>query len=456
MANTSTKPRVLLVADDVDLSSSFTTALNSAGYEVNIVNSFQNALGRIGGYRPHIVVIDSGTSGGDNLAVGATIQDHCPGLPVIVLTAYEAAPEQPITPPPGIFGYLAPPVDESRLLDMVNKALRSSNKPAPPEADPGDPSWRRDIVSRSPVMESVLREARAAAATDADILILSQAGAGKELLARAIHKASRRSGRPFVALDCSTMPEPMVESQLFGHGNGVPTGTNREHSGLFQGANGGTVFLDGIADMSPALQARVLNVVERREVHPPGVAHSVAVDVRIISATHQDLENRVRQKMFDEDLYRRLNTITLELPPLEQRRGDIAPLAEHFLQLLSRKYGKAIQNFSPPAMELLFNAAWPGNVRQLLNVVEQCVVLATTSPVPPRLVQRALRGMPDKLLSLDKARAQFERDYIMRILQLTEGNVALAARLAERNRSEFYKILKRHGLEPAQFRTRTH
>ena len=143
------------------------------------------------------------------------------------------------------------------------------------------------------------------------------------------------------------MPEPMVESQLFGHGNGVPTGTNREHSGLFQGANGGTVFLDGIADMSPALQARVLNVVERREVHPPGVAHSVAVDVRIISATHQDLENRVRQKMFDEDLYRRLNTITLELPPLEQRRGDIAPLAEHFLQLLSRKYGKAIQNFSP-------------------------------------------------------------------------------------------------------------
>ena len=248
----------------------------------------------------------------------------------------------------------------------------------------------------------------------------------------------------------------MLESELFGHSKGAFTGATHAHPGLFQAANGGTVFLDEIGDMPLAAQAKLLRVLERHEVRPVGATDAVNVDVRIISATHQDLENKVEQKLFREDLYYRLNVITLELPPLEQRREDISLLAHYFREMLAAKHNKTIHGFSPGAMELLVSAAWPGNVRQLLNVIEQCVVLSTTSLISRNLVERALRGMTDRLLSLDKARAQFERDYVVRILQLTEGNVALAARLAERNRSEFYKILKRHGLEPAQFRTRSH
>lgn len=455
MANASNKPRVLLVADNLDLSSSFTLALNSAGYGVDVVNSVRGALDRIGASRPDIIIIDSVTQGGDSPAIGPAVQDRCPGVPVIMLAAFGAGSEHGFPSRQGIFGYLTTPVDEGKLLDMVIKALRRSSEPAPAGA-PGDPALWKDIICRSPVMAAVVSRAGAAAVTDDNILIQGQEGAGKELLACTIHKASPRSGKPFVALDCSALPEPLVESELFGHSSGAFAGTTRERSGLFQAANGGTVFLDGIAEISPALQARLLNVIERREVRPLGAAQTVPVDVRIISAAQQDLQSRVKQRTFNEELYRGLSAIVLELPALEQRREDIAPLAENFLRLLSRKYGKQVQGYAPAAMEILVNAAWPGNVRQLLNVVEQCVVLSGASPISPKLVQRALHGMPDKLLSLDKARARFEREYIMRILQLTEGNVALAARLAERNRSEFYKILKRHGLEPAQFRTRTH
>jgi two-component system response regulator GlrR len=305
-------------------------------------------------------------------------------------------------------------------------------------------------------MEALLQQAKAAARTDVSILIQSQTGTGKELLARAVHRASKRGDKTFMAFNCAAIPEPLLESELFGHNPGAFTGATRAHDGLFQAANQGTIFLDEVGDMPLSAQAKLLRVLEEKEVRPIGSTRSIPVDVRIISATHYDLAENVAKKTFREDLFYRLNVITLELPPLAQRREDIPMLVDHFCQVLSEKNGSTGKlKFAPEAMELLVSAPWPGNVRQLFNVVEQCSVLTTTTLVARKLVERALSFRSDKLLSLTEARDQFERDYLIRLLNLTEGNIALAARLSKRNRSEFYKLLRRHSLEPEQFRSRT-
>jgi two-component system response regulator GlrR len=383
------------------------------------------------------------------------IQRRYPRLPVIILTAHGTIPEAVAATQRGLFGFLTKPFDRDELLKTIEGALTQSGEPLPSEANSGDEQWREEIVSRSPLMQSLLQQARAAARTDVSILIQSQTGTGKELLARAVHKASPRHDRPFLALNCAALPEPLLESELFGHNKGAFTGATRAHVGLFQAADGGTVFLDEIGDMPLSAQAKLLRVLEQHEIRPVGTTQTVKVDVRIIAATHQNLEQKAADGSFREDLYYRLNVVTLELPPLAERREDIALLAHHFREQLAAKHGKLMHGFSPGAMEAMVGAAWPGNVRQLLNVVEQCVVLSTTPLISRGVLERALRGKSDPLLAMDEARAQFERDYLVRLLQLTEGNVALAARLAERNRSEFYKLLQRHTLEPAQFRSRS-
>lgn len=448
------KPRILLVDDDADLLHLMSVRLRATGYDVNAVNSAENALSRIAVYRPHVVVTDLKMSGMDGMALFEIIQQRYLRLPVIILTAHGTIPDAVAATQQGVFGYLTKPFDGNILLKKLEQALEQGGEASLNEAFTDDQSWRKEIISRSASMEALLQKTRAAAVTDVSILIQSQTGTGKELLARAIHNASTRCEQPFMALNCAAIPEPLLESELFGHSQGAFTGATRAHTGLFQAANGGTVFLDEIGDMPLAAQAKLLRVLEQHEVRPVGTTRTVAVDVRIISATHQDLADKMSRKLFREDLYYRLNVITLELPPLAQRREDISLLAEYFCQTLAHKHGKSMQRFTPEAMELLVSAPWPGNVRQLLNVVEQCVVLSTTPLISRNLVERALQYKPERLLSLNEARNQFEHDYLVRLLHLTEGNVALAARLSERNRSEFYKLLRRHALEPALFRTR--
>jgi two-component system response regulator GlrR len=301
-------------------------------------------------------------------------------------------------------------------------------------------------------MEDVLRQARMVAKSDASIFIQGASGTGKELLARAIHRASRRSGGAFVAVNCAAIPENLLESELFGHRKGSFTGANYDHKGLFQAADEGTVFLDEIGDMPLALQAKLLRVLQEREVRPVGATQTVAVDVRIVSATHRDLDEQMKTGQFREDLYYRLNVVSLSLPTLAERREDIVPLARHFLALVTERYGKEVKALAPDALELLLAAPWPGNVRQLLNVIEQVVALSSGGIVPASLVQQALRQEPASLEPLEEARKAFERDYLVRILRMTAGNVTQAAKLAQRNRTEFYKLLERHRLEPKTFK----
>jgi two-component system response regulator GlrR len=284
------------------------------------------------------------------------------------------------------------------------------------------------------------------------VFIAGASGTGKELLARAIHRASPRAEKPFVAINCAAIPENLLESELFGHRKGAFTGAAYEHRGLFQAAEGGTVFLDEIGDMPLPLQAKLLRVLQERQVRPVGAIQDIPVDVRVVSASHRDLESGLKEGWFREDLYYRLNVVALQLPLLAERREDIPALASHFLRDVAVRYAKTVTALAPEAMELLVGAPWPGNVRQLQNVIEQAIALSTSAIIPASLIQSALRSEPAAWASLDEARREFERDYLVRLLRLTQGSVANAARLAQRNRTEFYKLLERHELDPKLFK----
>ncbi len=446
------KNRILLIDDDADLLHLIGVRLKANGFEVLALDSAEKALTQLSIFRPHVVVTDLRMPGMDGMELFERIQERDLRLPVIMLTAHGTIPEAVAATQKGVFSYLVKPFDAQLLLAHIEKALVQTGARETNEEPGQDDAWRAQIISCSQVMENLLQQTKAAAITDVSVLIQSETGTGKEILADAIHKASARNTKPFMALNCAALPEALLESELFGHVAGSFTGASKAHTGLFLAANEGTVFLDEIGDMPLSAQAKLLRVLEQREVRPVGSTKSSPVNVRIIAATHQDLTEKVAQGTFREDLFYRLNVITLELPPLAQRRDDIALLAKHFCSMVSKRHGKDTLHFSPEAMECLIGAPWPGNVRQLLNIVEQCVVLTSTPMISRALVERALRFKSNRLLGLNEAKDQFEREYLLRLLNMTEGNIALAARLSERNRSEFYNLLKRHSLDPSQFR----
>jgi len=314
-------------------------------------------------------------------------------------------------------------------------------------------AWRKAIITRNRQMEAMLDEARQVASSDASVLIRGKTGTGKELLARAIHNASPRAGGPFVAINCAAIPEALLESELFGHRKGAFTGASNNYKGLFQAADKGTLFLDEIGEMSISFQIKLLRALQERQVRPVGTTAMVPIDVRIISATHIDLEGAIVNGLFREDLYYRMNVVTLELPSLAQRRDDIPLLAKHFLTQFTAGSDMKRRQFSAEALVLLSTASWPGNIRQLCNVVEQVVALSTDSVLSVQQVRRALSiGIMD-VMELNAAKHVFEYEYIERMMSIVSGNVSHAARLAGRNRTEFYKLLNKHGLSPALYKT---
>ncbi len=442
------RKRILLVDDDKDLLQLISMRLAAAGYAVVTASSGEAALAALAAAPCDLVVTDLRMEGMDGLALFEAIHRDSPALPVIILTAHGTVPEAVAATQSGVFGFLAKPFDPRLLLETVASALRLSGAPA--GADAG---WRTELITRSPAIESLLGQAKRVALSDAAVCIIGASGTGKELFARAIHKASRRADAPFVVVNCGAIPDGLLESELFGHKKGAFTGAVQDRMGLFQAAQGGTLFLDEIGDMPTDLQVKLLRALEDRTVRPVGSNEVIEVDVRVISATHRKLEERIATGEFREDLFYRLNVVKLLLPPLAERREDIPLLASHFLADFAQRYDRPRLALSPEAMELLVVAPWPGNVRQLLNVVEQAVALSATDVIPASLVRQALDSGDSVLAPLDAARRAFERDYLARILKITAGNVTQAARLAGRNRTEFYRLLDRHALEPVMFKS---
>ncbi len=448
---------VLVVDDDPDILRLLTMRLRARGFRITQAASAEEGLARIAVDPPRVVVSDVRLPGRDGLALFEEIRTTRPTLPVILLTAHGNIPDAVDATSRGVFGYLTKPFDSQVLLEKIDQALQLSAGSAADEAagsaiDSAGSGWS-DMVFRSSRMAELVAEAGMVAASDASILIRGESGTGKEVLARGIHRASPRAKGPFVAINCGAIPEQLLESELFGHVKGAFTGAGNARVGLVQAANGGTLFLDEIGDMPLALQVKLLRVLQERVVRPVGATRAEPVDVRLISATHRDLEAAMAQGLFREDLYYRLDVVSLMLPRLDERREDIPVLAAHFVQLVADKYGKPISGFAPEALEALATAAWPGNVRQLYNVVEQSCALTSTPLIPLALVQRALRVPTMEALSYSEAKQRFERNYLVQLLKLTDGSVADAARLAERNRTEFYRLLQKYDLTPAMFRS---
>jgi two-component system, NtrC family, response regulator GlrR len=442
--------KILLVDDDPDLLRLLAIRLKSAGHDVATADSAEKALAAIAANVPQLIITDLRMSGMDGMALFDVIKKEYPALPVIILTAHGTIPDAVAATQRGVFGYMTKPYESARLLEQVVAALKISGG----MSTNGDAHWRSEIITRSRVMEDVLTQAKLVAAGDASVFISGESGSGKELLARAIHKSSRRRDHPFVAVNCGAIPEQLLESELFGHLKGSFTGATKDYKGLFQAADRGTLLLDEIGDMPLPLQVKLLRVLEDRQVRPVGSTQSVPLDVRIISATHRDLDAAKAAGTFRGDLFYRLNVVSLKLPTLAERREDIPLLAAYFLRRVGERYSKDINAFAPDALEALVVAPWPGNVRQLYNVVEQTVALATSPVIPAALVQNAIQKEQRDFDSFDEARRRFERDYLTQLLKITEGNVTQAARLAKRNRTEFYKLLQRHDLNPALFKDR--
>jgi two-component system response regulator GlrR len=450
------KYSILLVDDDNSLLRLLSMRLTAAGYEVTAVESGEQALAQLPLLHPHLIITDLQMEGMDGLTLFSQVHSRNPSLPVIILTAHGTIPEAVEATSRGVFSYLTKPFDSKILLEHVARALKISGDTPAVQTEAETSDWRKEIVTRSALMESLLTQARLVADSEASVLIQGESGTGKELLARAIHQASPRASAAFVALNCSAIPETLFESELFSHIKGAFTGATRDHPGMFRAAEGGTLFLDEIGDMPLGFQVKLLRALQERTIRPVGATGSVPIDVRIISATHQDLDHARQANAFREDLYYRLNVVTLELPSLAERREDISLLANHFLNIMPDAARKGVTGFSAEAMEAMLAAPWPGNVRQLYNVVEQSVALSTTALIPVSLVQRALRTESVDLPAFAEARGEFERDYLTRLLQITNGNVTRAAQIAKRNRTEFYKLLHKHHLDPAQFKAARH
>ncbi|MGP2701407.1 two-component system response regulator GlrR, partial [Serratia marcescens] len=420
--------------------------LTSEGFHVTTAESGQEALRLLAREQIDLVISDLRMDEMDGMALFAEIQKHQPGMPVIILTAHGSIPDAVAATQQGVFSFLTKPVDRDALYKAIDEALALSATPA------GDDAWREDIVTRSPLMLRLLEQVKMVAQSDVSVLINGQSGTGKEVVAQAIHAASPRAGKAFIAINCGALPEQLLESELFGHAKGAFTGAVSSREGLFQAAAGGTLFLDEIGDMPLSLQVKLLRVLQERKVRPLGSNRDLDIDVRIISATHRDLQKAMAKNEFREDLYYRLNVVNLKIPALNERAEDIPLLANHLLREAAQRHKPFVRSFSTDAMKRLMTASWPGNVRQLVNVIEQCVALTSAPVIGEALVEQALEGENTALPTFAEARNQFELHYLRKLLQITKGNVTQAARMAGRNRTEFYKLLSRHELDANDFK----
>jgi two-component system response regulator GlrR len=375
----------------------------------------------------------------DGLALLKELKSRWPELSVIILTAHGTIPEAVQATQCGAFGFLVKPVGKSELLGQVQRAIAASTF-AHIEGD-----WRADIVSRSQLMEDRLRQANRAAGTDLPIMLTGESGTGKELFARAIHAASARREKPFIAVTCQTMDEHRLEAELFG--------ATAPDSGAFRSAQGGTLLLHEIGNLPIGLQVKLVNALHVD--HQFEGENSARANVRLVCTTSLDLKKLIGSGQFREDLYYRISVLPIEVPPLGRRREDIPLLVSHFLEQATEESGSA-KIYSPKAVELLMAAVWPGNVRQLFDLVKQNVALSQGNVMTKDFVQQSLGSYCTPIPSYDDARDEFMREYLVKNMQSTAGNVSKSARLAKRNRTDFYKLLSRYRLLAEDFKRIPH
>jgi len=445
--NNTPKGKILLVDDDPGLLRLLSIRLRAEGYEVEAVESAAKALATLGRFAPDLVITDLRMDKMDGIGLLKELQTRSPGLRVVIITAHGTIPDAVMATQGGAFGFLTKPIDKDQLMITVDNALKISG------SIEVDEDWAAGIVTRNQGMKEVLNQAKMVAATDARVLITGQSGTGKELLARAIHNASPRKDKAFVGINCSAMAENLLESELFGHEKGAFTGATRAHDGLFRSVEGGSLLLDEIGDMPMRLQVKLLRVLQENQVRPVGATEAREVDVRVISATHRDLQDLMRQGGFREDLYYRLNVVPINLPSLRERKDDIDDLAGHFLERFNEELGGRITGISPSALEKLRGYHWPGNVRELENMLERAVTLCTTGEI--MAADLAMRSddstgghtRPAVAADLGDQIVDVQRQAIIEALEKSRYNKTAAAKLLGLTFRQLRYRIKKLGIE---------
>ncbi len=427
-----------------------------AGYEATMVSEEEEALQAVQDKAYDLAIVDLQLRHLSGIDLMKRLRCFLRDMPVIILTGYGTIESAVEAMKQGAYSYLTKPIAPGDLREHIEKALEDCRLTAEInrlKALLEEEYGSAVIVARSEAMQRVLDVVSRVAQSDSTVYIHGESGTGKELIARTIHLASGRKERSFVALNCAALPETLLESTLFGHERGAFTGALQAKKGLFAQAHQGTMFLDEIGDMSLEIQAKVLRVLQERRFYPLGSEKLVEVDVRLIVATNKDLEEETRKGLFRSDLFYRVHVIPIHLPPLRDRKEDIPPLVDHFLGRLSRQMKKEIRGLSPSAMRKLMLHDWPGNVRELENALEYAAAVTRRDVITEDLVLETRRSpAEEKLRPLKEERDAFERGYLIKLLQACQGNVSEAADLAGRGRTDFYSLLKKHDLDPADFR----
>jgi DNA-binding NtrC family response regulator len=446
-----TPGRVLVVDDEPSMCQLIETILKLRGHEVTWCQSASRAIEWIKEHNFDVVVTDVRMPGTDGLTLCRQIGDHRPELPVVVMTAFGSVETAIEALRSGAYDFVIKPFENDVMVAAVTRAVESSRlkqqvrvlKQQQTNVD----DW--PLLGTSEPMKRVTQQLLPIAASEASVLINGESGTGKELVARTIHAKSSRSSGPFVAINCAALSESLLESELFGHVRGAFTDARADRDGLFVTAKGGTLLLDEMGDMPMSLQVKLLRVLEENSVRPVGSNHEIPLDVRVLSATHRDLESAVEEGTFRGDLYYRINVINVDLPPLRSRGSDILLIAQHFVDFYATKSGRQVSGITRPAAAKLLAYRWPGNIRELRNVIERGVALSTTDQI-------GLEDLPEKIVSHDPKRfsidgddpdelvplEQIERQYIDHVLQMTDQNKTRAAEILGLDRKTLYRKLK--------------
>jgi len=469
------QPEVWIIDDDRSIRWVLEKALSQATIATHSFETADKALARLKRERPDVIITDIRMPGTDGLALLDQVQQSEPALPVIVMTAYADLDRAVASYQGGAFEYLPKPFDVDEAVAIVRRALAKTDESLLPPRAAEAPRVSAEIIGAAPAMQEVFRAIGRLSKSNMTVLLTGESGTGKELVARALHRHSPRAAKPFIALNTAAIPRELLESELFGHERGSFTGATAQRVGRFEQADGGTLFLDEIGDMPAELQTRLLRVLAEGDFYRVGGHHPVHVDVRVIAATHQDLERRVKENSFREDLFHRLNVIRLQLPPLRERIEDIPELAEHFLRMTAKELDVEPKRLSPKAQEAFRAYAWPGNVRQLENVCRRVTIMAPTQTIEVHDLPRELTADPatetvqgDRLGTdwevalrrwaehhaqsspvpiLDEAVPKFEKTMIRVALARTHGRRHDAARLLGWGRNTLTRKIKELGLE---------
>jgi two-component system, NtrC family, response regulator len=466
------KSRILLIEDDASVAGGLKKELQVEGYEVAVAERGDRGLAQAKEQPFDVVISDLKMPGLSGLELVEQLHAAKPKLPIIVVTAFGTTDTAIEATKLGAYDYLLKPFDMAELLDLVAKSVACNRLMSEPVAIGEARSNQSAIIGASRAMQAVYKEIGRVAATAVTVLIRGATGTGKELVARAIYQHGSRAAQPFIAVNCAAIPETLLESELFGHERGAFTGAHARRVGRFEQAHRGTIFLDEIGDLSLSTQVKLLRVLQEKYIQRVGGNEKIPVDVRVLAATHRDLETALKENQFREDLFYRLSGVTITLPPLSQRPEDIPDLVKYFMQRLGGEVGVDAPSIQPEAIAFLQTQAWPGNVRELENVVRQALLLARNYPIGLEHVQEAYARTRKPLLVSDQtvagyfsellAKAQrgeadavhakmieeMERELFARAIQLAQGNQAKAARWLGVTRTTMREKLIHFGLHP--------